>query len=122
MGGADLTLFTLVENVLNTENVIGVNPTTGLPNISGLEFTDSRNPQIPANFLNDEVLRGYPLALTDIKEEWRDEFSRQDLNGDGTITLEEGQETAFRGYIAQSNPPLHYGAPRQIRFGAEIRF
>jgi hypothetical protein len=54
--------------------------------------------------------------------EWRDEFSLQDLTGDGTITLEESQETAFRGAIATSNVPLNYGSPRQIRFGAEIRF
>jgi hypothetical protein len=48
---------------------------------------------------------GFPLNLTDdpltcpgcgiILTEWRDEFSLQDLNGDGTITLAESQETLF---------------------------
>jgi hypothetical protein len=55
-------------------------------------------------------------------EEWQDEFSRQDLNGDGTITLEESQETFFRANVALSNSVFNYGEPRQIRFGAEIRF
>jgi outer membrane receptor protein involved in Fe transport len=122
VGGLDLTVFGFVENILNTRNVIAVNPGTGLPNIGGTEFIDSRNPIIPVNFTADGTPAGFPLALTDIDEEVRGEFSRQDLNGDGTITLEESQETAFRGYIARSNSPLNYGAPRQIRFGAEIRF
>ena len=113
-------MFGPVENFLNTRNVIAVNPGTGLPSISGTEFIDSRNPQITDNFLM-EGTTGFPIALTDIVEEWRDEFSRQDLDGDGKITLEESQETVFAPRAA-SNPPLNYGAPRQVRFGAEIRF
>ena len=46
----------------------------------------------------------------------------RDLDGNGTITLEESQETLFRAEIATSNSALNYGEPRQIRFGAEIRF
>jgi hypothetical protein len=122
MGGLDLTVFGLVENLLNTRNVIAVNPGTGLPHIGGTEFIGSRNPQITDNFFIDRVLSGFPVALTDIVEEWRDEFARQDLNGDGEITLEESQETAFRAASGQINRPLNYGSPRQIRFGAEIRF
>jgi hypothetical protein len=93
-----------------------------MPDIGGKEFIDSRNPIIPVNFTADGTPAGFPLALTDIEEEWRDEFSRQDLDGDGVITLEESQETAFRGAIAQSNSPLNYGSPRQIRLGVEVRF
>jgi hypothetical protein len=37
-----------------------------------------------------------------ILAEWRDEFSLQDLTGDGTITLEESQETAS----AERSPPV----------------
>ena len=122
VGGLDLNVFGLVENILNTRNVIAVNRRTGLPNIGGWEFVWSRNPIIPANFTADGTPAGFPLALTDIDEEVRGEFSRQDLNGDGVITLEESQETALLGAIAQSNSPLNYGPPRQIRFGAEIRF
>ncbi|HYO47931.1 MAG TPA: TonB-dependent receptor [Gemmatimonadota bacterium] len=122
MGGLDLTVFTLVENVLNTRNVFAVYSRTGLPNITGLEFINSRNPPIPVNTTSDGTPAAFPVALTDIEEEMRDEFSRQDLDGDGMITLEESQETAFRAYNARNNSPLHYGSPRQIRFGAEIRF
>jgi outer membrane receptor protein involved in Fe transport len=128
----DLSVFGLVQNFLNTENIVAVNSNTGLPDLDGTEFEDSRNPQIPANFLVEGSATGFPLNLTDdplvcpdcgvILAEWRDEFSLQDLNGDGTITLEESQETLFRAEIGRSNSPRFYGEPRQIRFGAEIRF
>ena len=65
---------------------------------------------------------GFPLELDDVLAEWRDEFSLPDLDGNGTITLEESQETFFRGNIAFNNSAFNYGEPRQIRFGAEIRF
>jgi hypothetical protein len=122
VGGLDLSVFGLVQNFLDNVNVIAVNPITGLPDVGGTEFEDSRNPQIPANFLVEGATTGFPLAVDDIVEEWRDEFSRQDLDGDGTITLAESQETFFRGNKAVSNIPFNYGAPREIRFGAEIRF
>ena len=60
--------------------------------------------------------------MDDILPEWQDEFSQQDVNGDGTITLAESQDTFFLGNVALNNSPLNYGEPRQIRFGAEIRF
>jgi hypothetical protein len=122
VGGVDLGVFGLVQNFLNTQNIVAVNATTGLPDRDGLEFEDSRNPQIPGNFLVEGAATGFPLAVSDIVEEWQDEFSRQDLNGDGTITLEESQETFFRANVALSNSVFNYGEPRQIRFGAEIRF
>jgi hypothetical protein len=122
VGGLDLGVFGLVQNFLNTQNVVAVNATTGLPDRDGLEFEDSRNPQIPGNFLVEGAAAGFPLAVSDIVTEWQDEFSRQDLNGDGMITLEESQETFFRANVALSNSVFNYGEPRQIRFGAEIRF
>ncbi|HYO45080.1 MAG TPA: TonB-dependent receptor [Gemmatimonadota bacterium] len=122
VGGMDLSVFGLVQNFLNHVNVVAVNSTTGLPDRDGLEFEDSRNPQIPGNFLIEGAAVGFPLEVSDVLAEWQDEFSRQDLNGDGTITLEESQETLFRGQIAVNNTPFNYGEPRQIRFGAEIRF
>jgi hypothetical protein len=118
----DLSVFGVVQNFLNTENIVAVNPITGLPDVGGTEFEDSRNPQIPANFLVEGAATGFPLAVDDVLDEWRDEFSLQDLNGDGSITLAESQETFFRGNVALNNSPLNYGEPRQIRFGAEIRF
>jgi hypothetical protein len=122
VGGLDLRVFGLVENFLGTRNVIVVNSATGLPNLAGTEFVDSRNPRIAEGFLVERVVRDFPIALGEILPEWRDEFSRQDLDGDGLITLEESQETAFRAEVARTNVPLNYGSPRQIRFGAEIRF
>ncbi|HUP00163.1 MAG TPA: TonB-dependent receptor, partial [Gemmatimonadota bacterium] len=128
----DLSVFGLVQNFLNTENIVAVNSNTGLPDLGGTEFEDSRNPQIPGNFLVEGSVTGFPLNLTDdplvcpdcgvILAEWRDAFALQDLNGDGVITLEESQETLFRAVIARNNNPLHYSSPRQIRFGAELRF
>ncbi|CAN5799274.1 hypothetical protein BH20GEM1_BH20GEM1_08140 [soil metagenome] len=118
----DLSVFGLVQNFLNTKNIVAVNSITGLPNLGGTEFEDSRNPQIPANFLVEGATTGFPLAVTDVIEEWRDEFSLQDLDGDGTITLAESQETFFRGNKALFNSALNYGEPRVIQFGAEIRF
>ncbi|HET6362202.1 MAG TPA: TonB-dependent receptor [Gemmatimonadota bacterium] len=123
----DLSVFGLVTNFLNRENVVAVFSITGLPDVGGTEFEDSRNPQIPAAsagevFLVEDATPGFPLSIDDIVPEWQDEFSRQDVNGDGTITLEESQLTFFRGNRALNNSPLNYGEPRQIRFGAEIRF
>jgi hypothetical protein len=115
-------VFGVVQNFLNHENVIAINATTGLPDRDGLEFEDSRNPQIPGSFLVPNAATGFPLAVSDILPEWQDEFSRQDLDGDGTITLAESQETLFRAERAISNSVFNYGEPRQIRFGAEIRF
>jgi hypothetical protein len=132
VGGVDLSVFGLVQNFLNHVNVIAVNTNTGLPDLGGTEFEDSRNPQIPANFLEEGSATGFPLNLTDdplvcpdcgvILAEWRNEFSLQDLDGDGIITLAECQETLFRAEIGRSNSPRFYGEPRQIRFGAELRF
>jgi Ca2+-binding EF-hand superfamily protein len=68
------------------------------------------------------VATGFPVALDDVIEEWRDEFSRQDLDGDGSITLEESQETMFRARRSLSNVPFNYGEPRQVRLGVELRF
>ncbi|HUF90468.1 MAG TPA: outer membrane beta-barrel protein, partial [Gemmatimonadota bacterium] len=122
LGGLDLSVFGLVRNFLNHSNVLAVNETTGLPDRDGLEFEDSRNPQIPGNFRVEGAAGGFPVALDDILEEWRADFARQDLNGDGTITLEESQETLFRAEVANSNSVFNYGEPRQIRFGVEVRF
>ena len=118
----DLSVFGLVQNFLNHENVVAVNAITGLPDVGGTEFEDSRNPQIPGNFLVEGATTGFPLEVSDVLPEWQDEFSLQDLDGNGTITLAESQETFFRGNRALSNSALNYGEPRQIRFGAEIRF
>ncbi len=122
VGAIDLVAFAYVRNFLDRVNVLRVNESSGLPDRSGLEFTRSRNPLIPGEFLLPGVATGFPVALDDVVEEWRDEFSRQDLDGDGSITLEESQETLFRAERSLSNSPFHYGEPRQVRLGIELRF
>jgi outer membrane receptor protein involved in Fe transport len=122
VGAIDLVAFAYVRNFLDRVNVLRVNESTGLPDRSGLEFTDSRNPSIPGEYLLPGVATGFPVALDDVVEELRDEFSRQDLDGDGSITLAESQETLFRAEVAQSNVPSNYGEPRQVRLGIELRF
>jgi hypothetical protein len=122
VGAIDLVAFAYVQNFLDQVNVLRVNEASGLPDRSGLEFTDSRNPSIPGEYLLPGVATGFPVALDDVVEEWRDEFSRQDLDGDGSITLEESQETMFRAKRSLSNSPFHYGEPRQVRLGIELRF
>ena len=87
--------------------------------MGGTEFEDSRNPQIPGNFLVEGATAGFPLEVSDVLPEWQDEFSLQDLNADGTITLAESQETFFRGNIAFSNSPSTTAS--RARSGSERR-
>ncbi|HUP00560.1 MAG TPA: TonB-dependent receptor, partial [Gemmatimonadota bacterium] len=135
LGGAlDLEVFGSVINFLGIENVVNVNPTTGRPDRSGFEDQLSRTPVIPSSFLTEDSPGTFPFTIeTDIVPEFQSRFARQDLNGDGTITLEEAQESLRQALIASGSgatfsaggtgdSPFNYGAPRQFRFGAEIRF
>ncbi|HUP02137.1 MAG TPA: TonB-dependent receptor [Gemmatimonadota bacterium] len=134
LGGAlDLELFAQVLNFLDTENVINVNPTTGRPDRTGLEDNLSRTPTITSGFRTADSRQDYPFVIaTDIKPEFQSRFARQDLNGDGSISLAEAQETLRQALIASGSgatfsagtgdSPFNYGQPRQVRFGAEIRF
>jgi hypothetical protein len=133
-GALDFELFASVINFLDIENIVRVNETTGRPDRTGFEDQRSQNPRIANTFLTDVSDEEYPFDVdTEILEEWRDEFGRQDLNGDGTITLEEGQESLRLAHIASGaagnfqgavfgDSPYNYGEPRQLRFGAELRF
>jgi hypothetical protein len=135
LGGAlDLELFATVINFLDIENVVRVNETTGRAERTGFEFDRSRQPVISLAFQTDASDNAFPFVLaTEIGDDFRSELSRQDLNGDGTITLEESQESLFNALVASGeagnfqgavygDSPYNYGEPRQIRFGAEIRF
>ncbi|MFN2383633.1 MAG: TonB-dependent receptor domain-containing protein [Gemmatimonadota bacterium] len=127
-----LDLFAFVQNFLDIQNVVGVNSTTGRPDRTGFETVLNQNPQISGDLRTDgSGATDFPLALTDIVEEFRDEFSRQDLDGNGTIELAEAQETLRNALIATGDgcsfgcggdSVFNYGAPRQVRFGAELRF
>ncbi|MGH7550376.1 MAG: hypothetical protein ACREK3_06415, partial [Gemmatimonadota bacterium] len=113
---------------------VRVNETTGRPDRTGFEEERSMDPRIADNFLTDASDGDYPFDVNaEIVAEWRDEFGRQDLNGDGTITLAEGQESLRQANVASGqagnfqgavfgDSPYNYGEPRQFRFGAELRF
>jgi len=134
-----LDLFGVVQNFLDTKNILFVNPETGRPDLNGDEFTQSRNPQIPDRINGQSVFEegatnAFPIQVTTIVPEFRTNFSKQDLNGDGTITLAEAQEALRLALIASGNTsvgfsgggvgdsPYNYGSPRLFRFGAELRF
>ncbi len=133
-GALDVEFFASVINFLDIDNIVRVNETTGRPDRTGFEDERSVDPRIADNFLSDASDGDYPFDInTEILEEWRDEFGRQDLNGDGTITLAEGQESLRQANISSGaagnfqgavfgDSPYNYGEPRQLRFGAEIRF
>jgi hypothetical protein len=132
--GLDIEVFGSVINFLDVENVVQVNETTGRPDRTGFEDERSLDPTISNAFLTDVADGEYPFVVdTDIIEEFRDEFGRQDLNHDGIITLEEGQESLRQANIVSGaagnfqgavfgDLPYNYGEPRQYRFGVEFRF
>ncbi|MGH7542861.1 MAG: TonB-dependent receptor, partial [Gemmatimonadota bacterium] len=120
--GLHLDLFAVVKNFLARKNVLSVHGTTGQPDRTGNEGPNSRTPVIPANFFEEGASQDFPVALDDIRPEFRDKIARQDLDGDGAISLEEGQETLRRAFISSNNSPYSYGEPRQVRFGVELRF
>ncbi|MDX1660161.1 MAG: carboxypeptidase-like regulatory domain-containing protein [Gemmatimonadota bacterium] len=132
--GLDLSVFTVIQNFLDVENVVRVHATTGRPDVSGFEREDT--PNIPSDF-RVEGASGLgpnsPVSLDDIRPEFQADFAKWDLDNDGFITFAEGQEILFEarrvaGIIGGTNAavfgddPANYGEPRQIRFGAEIRF
>ncbi len=130
----DFEVFAQVLNFLDIENIVAVSPTTGRPDRTGFEDNLSRSPTITSGFRTADSNQDYPFVIaTDILPEFQSRFARQDLNGDGTITLAEGQETLRQALIASGqgasfslgsagDSPFNYGEPRQWRFGAEIRF
>jgi len=134
LGDFGFEVFATVENFLDINNIVAVNVGSGDPVGSGIEFEASRNPQIPVQFRTDgSDAAAFPVAVASLDEDFRARFARQDRNGDGTITLEEAQQTLFEALIAsgdeadfrsigEGDSPFHYGTPRLFRFGAEIRF
>ncbi|MGH7587266.1 MAG: TonB-dependent receptor [Gemmatimonadota bacterium] len=132
--GLGVEVFASVINFLDIENIVRINETTGRPDRTGFEDERSQDPVIGNQFQIEGGDGEYPFDLDqDILEEFRVEFGRQDLNGDGTITLEEGRESLRQSLIASGqagnfqgavfgDSPYNYGEPRQVRFGAELRF
>jgi hypothetical protein len=121
--------FLEVINVLDNVNVLRVNPTSGQPDVTGFEEGLSQTPTIPSEFKIEGAPDGYPIGLDQIMDEFRDEFARQDLDGDGVITLAEAQlrlrqalQATGSGSFSNGDSPHNYGEPRQFRFGAELRF
>jgi outer membrane cobalamin receptor len=139
-GTLGFDVFAQIENFLDIKNVIDVHATTGRPDVSGFEFDDA--PRVPTEFLAEGVAAAFPYRVQDVIESTddpvnpipiRSRIAKQDLNGDGLITEAEAAEILFEarrvsGVIGGTNAtvvgdsPFNYGAPRQIRFGVEVRF
>jgi hypothetical protein len=134
LGDFGFEVFATVQNFLDVENVVFVNGGSGEPDLTGIERSLSLSPQIPVQYRTDESGPGdYPVAVSTLTEDFRDRFAQNDLDGDGVITLAEAQENLFNALVASGSgsifgnfgdgdSPYHYGEPRQIRFGAEVRF
>ncbi len=134
LGDFGFEVFATVENFLDVNNVIGVNSGSGDPASSGIERRLSLSPSIPAEFRADgSGATSFPVAVSSLTANFRNRFAKQDANGDGVITLAEAQENLYQALIASGSEasfigigvgdsPFHYGTPRLIRFGAEIRF
>ena len=120
--GLHLDLFAVVKNFLDIENVLNVHATSGQPDRFGDEVQVSRTPMIPFKYFEEGVRLDFPVALDDIRPEFRGGVARQDLDGNGVITLEEGQEALRRALVSNNDWPFNYGEPRQVRFGVELRF
>jgi hypothetical protein len=110
-----------------------VSPTTGRPDRTGFEDNLSQMPVIPSSFKLPGAPTGFPIDLDQLVPEFRDRFALQDLDGNGTIELAESRESLRQALIASGSgatfslgstgdSPYNYGEPRQVRFGAEIRF
>jgi outer membrane receptor for ferrienterochelin and colicin len=118
-----LDLFIDARNVFDNKNALQVNPASSSPDQSGFERQNSETPFIAPAFKVEGATEGFPLPLDQILPEFRDAFGRQDLDGDGVIALEEAQETLFLANVAGGGASVfNYREPRQVRFGAEIRF
>jgi hypothetical protein len=133
-GGLGFELFASVINFLDIENVVLVNPSSGRPDASGFEDSQSQTPVIPTDFLTAGAPETFPFNVqTDIVEDFQDEIALQDRNNDGIVSLEEARLSLREAkqasgdgadFIAGNNgdSPFNYGEPRQYRFGVEIRF
>jgi hypothetical protein len=82
---------------------------------------ESRTPIIHVNFVEEGASTDFPMSLDDSRPGFRHGIARQDLDRDGTITLDEGQEALRRAEIWLNDSPYNYGEPRQVRFGVELR-
>ena len=121
--GNSVELFAVVNNVFGRTNVLSLHPTTGVVDRDGFETIQAEAPVIRRSVLFPNVPAIFPLQLSNVLPEYREGMSRQDLNDDGTISLEEAQQVLLLALIAAgSDSPYSYGSPRTVRFGLEYRF
>lgn len=130
--GLDLSVFTVVQNFLDAENVLFVHEATGRPDVTGLERDDQAS--LPADWVVEDGTRDFPFSVEDnILPGFQDDVSKWDLDRNGIVTRAEAEELLFEArrvagecgranLNCQGDNPFNYGEPRQIRFGAEIRF
>jgi hypothetical protein len=134
LGDLGFEVFATVENFLDIQNVVAVNQGSGEPDVTGFETSLALSPNIPVQYRLDGSGPGdFPIAVTSLSEDFRARFAKNDLDGDGIITLAEARENLFNALIASGSgadftigdvgdSPFNYGTPRLFRFGAEIRF
>jgi hypothetical protein len=103
-------LYVDVRNLTNRRNVLAVRRDTGNPDAS----------ETYLNTIAEAAYAANPQAIPFESSRYR---RYADTNGDGRIA---GREELFPLYLSAardfSQPLFVYGAPRQIRFGMELRF
>jgi outer membrane receptor protein involved in Fe transport len=102
-GGLGLAINLDISNVLNTQNVVQVQATTGLPNNTGRVIT-------PAEVWYGGMFGdlGYHPA--------------RDYNHDGYISQAEAYDSYLRAYNYRYDNPGFYGPPRKIKLGLSLAF
>jgi hypothetical protein len=103
LGGVGLALNIDISNLLNTENVVQVQPQTGLPNTTGRVITEY---EVWYGGMFGDY--GYHPA--------------RDYNHDGYISRAEAYDSYLRAYADRYDLPTYYGAPRKIRVGLSLSF
>lgn len=102
-GGVGLALNFDVANVLNTENVVQVQATTGLPNNTGRVITPS---EVWYGGMFGDY--GYHPA--------------RDYDHNGYISQAEAYDSYLRAYADRYNLPTYYGPPRKFKLGLSLSF
>lgn len=107
LGRCRFSLVAEVLNVLDIKDVLFVYPATGLPNYDGV-YIDY-----------DDFQRTGALA---IRFGDRDYDPRRDFNQDGFLTQYEEYRSTAMYHAATIDWPNHYGPPRRVRAGVELKF
>jgi hypothetical protein len=108
LGGKDYTFFADIRNLLNRQNVLYYDPWTDSPWNSPERFRT----------MAQEATAD---AIT-VPAESEDYSPQADLDGDRVLTQQEQEEAYYKALVDRWSPVLPFGAPRQVRFGLDVRF